>query len=74
MVVMQSMYAHEIAALRRQDLLEEARRMRASAALRGPSPRETMAKMLIALAVWLAPSARAAVAGQAGRAAHSARA
>ena len=74
---MLSMYAREIVVQRQQELLEEARRMRVSAALRGPSPRETMAKALIALAVWLAPSTRAALAGQttqAAQAAHGARA
>ena len=74
MVVMLSMFAREIVVQRQQELLEEVRRMRASAALRGPSPRETMAKALIALAVWLAPSTRSAVAGQTAQVAHGARA
>ena len=75
---MMSMFELEaLAAHRQRQLAEELDRAYVDGPLPGASLRERLAGALIAVAVWLAPSARAAVAGsvsQAGRAAHTARA
>ena len=72
---MMNMYDLEmLAAQRQRQLAEELDRAYEAGPLPGASIREAVAGALIALAVWLAPSARASVAGQAAHAAHSARA
>jgi hypothetical protein len=63
-----------IATQRHQELAEELDRAYEGGVPRGASIREVVAGALIAVAVWLAPSARGAVAGQVGQVAHSARA
>ena len=63
-----------IAAQRQRQLAAELDRAYEGGAARGAPVRETMAAALIALAVWLAPSTRAAVAGQAGQASQAVRA
>ena len=63
-----------IATQRHQELAEELDRAYEGGVPRGASIREVVAGALITVAVWLAPSAQAALAGHAGQAAHSARA
>ena len=72
---MRTMFELEMMAVQRQqELAEELDRTYGGRVPRGGSFREVVAEALIALAVWLAPSTRAAVAGQAAQAAHGARA
>ena len=63
-----------IAGQRQRQLSQELDRALEGEGPRGASVREAVAGALIALAVWLAPSTRGVATGQAGRAAHSARA
>ncbi len=56
-----------IATQRHQELAEELDRAYEGGSPRGASIREVVAGALIAVAVWLAPSAPAAVAGHAGQ-------
>ena len=60
-----------IATQRHQELAEELDRAHEGGSPRGASIREVVAGALIAVAVWLAPSARGAVAGQAGQVARA---
>ncbi len=63
-----------IATQRHQELAEDLDRAYEGGVARGASIREVVAGALIVVAVWLAPSAPVAVAGQVGQATHSARA
>ena len=64
---MRTMFELEIiAAQRQQELAEDLDRAYQGGASRGASVREAVAGALIAVAVWLAPSARVAVAGHGG--------
>ena len=56
-----------IATQRHQELAEELDRAYEGGMPRGASIREVVAGALIAVAVWLAPSARGVVVGQAGQ-------
>ena len=65
---MRTMFELEmIAARRQQELAGELDRAYQGGAPRGASVREAVAGALIAVAVWLAPSARVAVAGHSGQ-------
>ena len=69
---MLSMYELEkIAEQRQRQLSADLDRAYEVVAPRGASVREAVAGALIALAVWLAPSARSAVAGHPGQAARA---